>query len=148
MASLAGFDAPAKYFGFALSPDGRQLAFSRVGSNGGPDLWVRNLEGGVETQLTFDGAGYTPQWSPDGSRILFTGIAERPPPRLFIKDVSQAGAALRSAPRPGPQFASSWSGDYLLSGIVGMGRREGDDLVMQRVAGGPPERCTDRHGRE
>ena len=85
--------APAKYFGFSLSPDSRTLAFSRVGSNGGPDLWVRNLDTGSETQLTFDGVAFTPRWSPDGSRILFTGIAERPPPMLFIKDLGQTGAA-------------------------------------------------------
>ena len=52
----------------------------------------------------------------------------------------QAGAAYSLGVARGPQFAASWSGDYLLSAIAGMGRREGDDLVMQRVAGGPPER--------
>lgn len=136
----SAINEPAKYFGFSLSPDGRQLAFSRVGSNDGPDLWLRNFDTGVETQLTFDGSAYTPRWSPDGSRLLFTGIVERPPPTLFIKNVRQAGAAYSLGVAPGPQFAASWSGDYLLSAIAGMGRREGDDLVMQRVAGGPPER--------
>ena len=132
-------DAPAKYFGFSLSPDGRRLAFSRVGSNGGPDLWVRNLDGGGETQLTFDGAGYTPQWSPDGSQILFTGIVERPPPMLFIKDATRPGGARPLDAGPGPQFASSWSGHDLLSVIVGMGSSGGDALMVQRVEGGRPE---------
>ena len=132
-------DAPAKYFGFSLSPDGRRLAFSRVGSNGGPDLWVRNLDGGGETQLTFDGAGYTPQWSPDGSQILFTGIVERPPPMLFIKDATRPGGARPLDAGPGPQFASSWSGHDLLSVIVGMGSSGGDELMVQRVEGGRPE---------
>jgi WD40 repeat protein len=136
--SSPALDAPAKYFGFALSPDGRRLAFSRVGSNGEPDLWVRNLEGGDETQLTFDGAGYTPQWSPDGSQILFTGIAERPPPRLFIKDVARPGAAQPLDAGPGPQFASSWSGHDLLSVIVGS-KPGGYELMVQRVEGGRPE---------
>ncbi len=48
---------------------------------------------GQEHQLTFDGAAFTPQWSPDGARIVFTGPGENPPPKLFIKNVADAGAA-------------------------------------------------------
>ena len=132
-------DAPAKYFGFSLSPDSRQLAFSRVGSNGGPDLWVRNLDTGGETQLTFDGVAFTPRWSPDGSRILFTGIAERPPPMLFIKDPTRPGAAQPLDAGPGPQFAASWSGHHLLSVVVGHGQA-GRRRAHGAAGGGRPSR--------
>ena len=122
--------APAKYFGFSLSPDSRTLAFSRVGSNGGPDLWVRNLDTGNETQLTFDGVALTPRWSPDGSRILFTGIAERPPPMLFIKDLGQTGAAQPLGPAAGARFSASWSRSHLVS--VRVGGDTGDDFLPRR----------------
>jgi dipeptidyl aminopeptidase/acylaminoacyl peptidase len=125
--------APAKYFGFSLSPDSRTLAYSRVGSNGGPDLWVRHLDTGTETQLTFDGVALTPRWSPDGSRILFTGIAERPPPMLFIKDLGQTGAAQSLGPTVGARFSASWSRSHLVS--VRVGGDTGDDLFAQKVGG-------------
>ena len=130
--------APAKYFGFSLSPDNRTLAFSRVGSNGGPDLWVRNLDTGNETQLTFDGVALTPRWSPDGSRILFTGIAERPPPMLFIKDLGQTGAAQPLGPAAGARFSASWSRSHLVS--VRVGGDTGDDLFAQKVGERDPQR--------
>ncbi len=140
----AAIVAPAKYFGFSLSPDNRTLAFSRVGSNGGPDLWVRNIDTGSETQLTFDGVAFTPRWSPDGSRILFTGIAERPPPMLFIKDLGRTAAAQPLGRADGPRFAASWSRSHLVSVRVGgdllaAGPGEGNDLFAQQVGDGDPQ---------
>jgi serine/threonine protein kinase len=103
--------APAQYVGFALSPDARRLAFSRTGRRGGADVWVRDLTHGNEDRLTFDGAAFTPQWSPDGARIVLTGPGENPPPKLFIKSVANAGVASRIGASKVPDFASSWSPD-------------------------------------
>jgi serine/threonine protein kinase len=130
-----GIEAPAKYFGFALSPDGSELAFSRVGTQGGGDLWVRTLATGAERQLTFDGLMFTPRWSPDGSQILFTAIPERPPPTIFVKHARLPGAAVSLGSPPGPLFASSWSGDVLL-GVRAAGKggvKTDNDLWMQRA---------------
>jgi eukaryotic-like serine/threonine-protein kinase len=102
---------PAVYAGFSLSPDARQLAFSRAGKSGGADVWVRELAGGGERRLTFDGAAFTPQWSPDGTRIVFSGPGEKPPLKLFITQVATAGAATRVGVSSSANFASSWSGD-------------------------------------
>ena len=136
-----GIEAPAKYFGFALSPDGRELAFSRVGSSGGPDLWVRTLATRVERQLTFDGLAWTPRWSPDGSQILFTGIGERPPPTLFVKHARLPGAAVSLGPAPAALFASSWSDDVLIGVTSAKGSEKDDnDLWMQRVGSAQRER--------
>jgi Tol biopolymer transport system component len=129
-----GIEAPAKYFGFALSPDGRELAFSRVGSNGGGDLWVRTLATGAERQLTFDGLAFTPRWSPDGSQILFTGVGERPPPTLFVKHARLPGAAVPLGPSSVPLFASSWSGDVFIGVSSGRGSvKDDNDLWIQRA---------------
>lgn len=130
-----GIEAPAKYFGFALSPDGTELAFSRVGPNGGGDLWVRTLATGAERQLTFDGLAFTPRWSPDGSQILFTGVGERPPPTLYVKQARLPGAPVSLGTSSGPLFASSWRGDVLI-GVTAAGRgsvKRDSDLWMQRV---------------
>jgi hypothetical protein len=133
-------DIPAKYFGFDLSSDGRELAIARVGENGGPDLWVHNLDTGAEQQLTFDGLVFAPRWSPDGSRIVFSGIGERPPPMLLIKQPRLSSAASALGRVLHPQFAASWAGKLILSVTVGMGQATGDDLWLQHEGGSAPER--------
>ena len=131
----AAVDTPAQYIGFAISPDGRQLALSRTGKDGGADLWLRDLARGTEKQLTFDGAAFTPQWSPDGTRLAFSGPGEKPPPKLFIKNIGDQGPAVRlAAPAtPAPDFASGWSGDG--RSIVSV---RGRSRKRRRSLGSPP----------
>ena len=131
----AAVDTPAQYIGFAISPDGRQLALSRTGKDGGADLWLRDVARGTEKQLTFDGAAYTPQWSPDGTRVAFSGPGENPPPKLFIKNIADEDPAVRlGAPSPSlPNFASSWSGDGRSVVSVRLDPASGKDLWVHRL---------------
>ena len=67
-----------------LSPDGTQLLFARIPSTGSNaqicasppcywNIWVKDLQSGVETQLTNSLAhNLGPVWSPDGSSIAYT----------------------------------------------------------------------------
>ena len=104
--------APAQYVGFSLSPDGHQLAFSRAADTGGADVWIRELDSAREARITFDGAAFMPQWSPEGRRIAFSGPGETPPPKVFLKSVGDAATATRlGALLNVPNFASGWSGD-------------------------------------
>ncbi|MCB9285569.1 MAG: PD40 domain-containing protein [Lewinellaceae bacterium] len=53
----------------ALSPDGKQIAFSYEG-----DIWTMPAEGGLARRLTVHEAyEEQPQWSPDGKSIVFQG---------------------------------------------------------------------------
>lgn len=63
----------------ALSPDGRFVAF-HAGDEQNPlslEVYVRNIETGQETQLTSNAVidGH-PDWSPDGSRIVFASFRD------------------------------------------------------------------------
>jgi Tol biopolymer transport system component len=139
----ATIDSPARYLGFALSPDARQLLFSRMDENGGGDLWLRDLDRKRETQLTFDAAAFTPHWSPDGSRILFTGPGPGPPPKLFVRTVAGAGAATRvGSTQVVPDFASGWShdGDSLVSVHIDPVSR--NDLWVHRMSDGSDTRLS------
>ena len=59
------------YSGFALSPDGRRLAFTKF-ADGADNIWVHELDGGRVTQVTSKSGNYNPIWSPDGHWLAFT----------------------------------------------------------------------------
>jgi eukaryotic-like serine/threonine-protein kinase len=137
----AAVDTPAQYIGFAISPDGRQLALSRTGKNGGADLWLRDLARGTEKQLTFDAAAFTPQWSPDGTHLAFSGPGEKPPPKLFVKNIGDQDPAMRlTAPATtAPDFASGWSGDGRSIVSVRVDPAGGNDLWVHDLERGVGE---------
>jgi eukaryotic-like serine/threonine-protein kinase len=146
-------DTPAQYGGFALSPDARQLVFSRAGASGGADVWVRDLGDGQERRVTFDGAAFTPQWSPDGTHIVFSGPGENPPVKLFVKSVASAGAATRTGASKTPNFASSWSADGRSIVSVRIDPINRNDLWLHRLQEDVDERLSfntgfnESHGR-
>src|SRR6185436_1767556 len=56
----------------AFSPDGRQLAFSRMSGQGVEDIFLMAAEGGEPRQLTFDNRFITDlNWTADGREIVF-----------------------------------------------------------------------------
>ena len=109
------------YLFAAVSPDGRQIAFTRFSSDGNEEgLYVMNADGSEQTLLVprsflFDGE---PAWSPDGLQIAFTRLVDGPSGpfgRIFVVNID--GTGLRQlSPDVGPndyQFdgGSSWSPD-------------------------------------
>jgi tRNA A-37 threonylcarbamoyl transferase component Bud32 len=68
-----------------LSPDGRRIALT-IGAGDRRDIWLDDIASGTLTRLTSEGsANERPEWSPDGTRVLYrsdrgnrTGIYWRP----------------------------------------------------------------------
>jgi eukaryotic-like serine/threonine-protein kinase len=61
-----------------LSPDGTRVAF-QDNSEGGGDIWVKELDRGPVSRLTFDGgADWAPAWSADGQSVLFLSNRQGP----------------------------------------------------------------------
>jgi serine/threonine-protein kinase len=55
----------------ALSPDGQRLAV-KITSDTGDDIWIKQLDDGPLSRLTFDDAvDRRPRWSPDGRNIMY-----------------------------------------------------------------------------
>jgi TolB protein len=58
----------------SFSPNGKWIVY--VSDEGGsPDIWLRDIEGNYRSRLTNNTARIDsiPRWSPDGSKIVFTG---------------------------------------------------------------------------
>jgi Tol biopolymer transport system component len=56
---------------FALSPDGRQLAFQATGEDGRSRLWLRSLAATSAEPLAGTEDAFAPFWSPDGRALGF-----------------------------------------------------------------------------
>ena len=62
----------ATWSSFSLSPDGERLALSMMDAEGRWDLWVKQLDAGPLSRLTFEGpVNRRPSWSPDGQVLQF-----------------------------------------------------------------------------
>ncbi|HSH75285.1 MAG TPA: hypothetical protein VLA09_06365 [Longimicrobiales bacterium] len=56
---------------WSLSPDGRRVALREQTENG-YDIWVKQLDEGPRSRLTFDEfQNYFPTWSPDGRSVVY-----------------------------------------------------------------------------
>jgi len=140
--STAAIDTPAQYIGLALSPDAQLLLFSRITNTGGADIWLRDMTSGDERQLTFDGAAFTPQWSPDGKQMAFTSPGQNPPPKLFTMRLDGAGGFMAIGESPTANFAAGWSGDGQSILSVRLNAETRHDLWIQDVIGGRAERLS------
>jgi Tol biopolymer transport system component len=95
---------------FALSPDGRRLAFARTLS-GNADVWLLDIERGVSSRFTFDAANdLGPLWSPDGNRIIF-GSIRTGGGDLYQKSVSAGGTEEPLLTTPLGELPTDWSAD-------------------------------------
>lgn len=126
---------PGGYSTLRLSPEGKRLALARTQGNN-LDIWIRDLERGVETRFTVDPApDVNPVWSPGGDSVVFNSQAGGPF-NLWRKAASGAGNPERLTNSPNVQGVTDWSPDgrHLLfherRGTTGF------DLMILPLAGG------------
>jgi hypothetical protein len=62
----------------AFSPNGTAVVFSRVGANGGTDVWRENVNGTGRRRLTSGGVSTSAAWGPKG--IAFARLDPKPGP--------------------------------------------------------------------
>jgi serine/threonine protein kinase/Tol biopolymer transport system component len=77
---LATLPVPERAGAFAISPDGRRLAFTRPLSEGSaPTVWLMEASGATSRFSFASGGATRPIWSADGEHIFFTSFdGERP----------------------------------------------------------------------
>jgi Tol biopolymer transport system component len=96
-----------------FSPDASKLAYVGFIPPGDPQIFVKNVDGSGGTQLTFGegpGSGRSqPDWSPDGTRIAFTGPGPGTDIYVMNADGSNQTRLLNSVTMSGSD--PSWSPD-------------------------------------
>jgi len=119
----------------ALSPDGRRLAVS-IGDPTGEHLWIKQLDAGPLTRLTFEGTqNYRPAWSPDGRSVTF--VSDRSGSnQLWVQraDGSAAAQLLREDPRQIDEGFYSPDGQWIVY-RTGSGGTRTRDIHAVRVSG-------------
>lgn len=93
------------------SPDGREIAFSRLTPVGGQDIYVMNADGTNIHALTPTTETWedTPSWSPDGATIAFTRFNDTQAD-IWVTNPNGSGTK-RLTSSPAWEVLPSWSPD-------------------------------------
>jgi Tol biopolymer transport system component/predicted Ser/Thr protein kinase len=126
---------PAIYEWPCLSPDEQRLLVGiQDPRKGTADIWLRDLERGTQTRMTFaDEEDRTPLWSPDGGRMAFVGTQDGVQ-QIFTRRTG-GGSVPEPVVDPGSgEWLSDWSSDgrWLLVEIAVSGQA---DLVAVSADG-------------
>jgi Tol biopolymer transport system component len=77
--------------GARFSPDGRTIAYAST-RTANAAIWLHHLDDRSETRLTNDGERYvSPDWSPDGKRLVFKSELPDGTQRMFVATADGAG---------------------------------------------------------
>jgi Tol biopolymer transport system component len=116
---------------FALSPDGRALAFGAEAPGGRPMLWVRSVDQLAARQVAGTEDVFAPMWSPDSRWIAFYAEGK-------LKKVPVAGGAVEVITQTSAEFrGGTWGPDDTI--FFGTAR---DPILSVNAAGGRPTPLT------
>jgi Tol biopolymer transport system component len=122
---------PGGYTDVALSPDDNRIALTVI--SGQPiqsDIFIRDLERGTTSRLTFDPADEIwPVWSPDGHRVAFT-TARFGEFRSMVKAASGVGTEDSLQKVPGNEGPTDWSRDGRTLVTAAIGPQNWDVLAQ------------------
>jgi Tol biopolymer transport system component len=129
-----------------LSPDGKRIAFESLQSGEAVEIWVSNLDGSNQVQLTnrLGRQQGTPRWSPDGRWIAFDSLGADGRVDVWVVDAG-GGQPRRITSFPTDEACPSWSrdGNWIYFRSDRSGRRE---IWRAKVAGGAAEQVTRNGG--
>ena len=120
---------------FALSPDGRRLAFVAPNEKGRMVLWVRALDS-IDAQPLADTDGASsPFWAPDSRFIAFIADGK-------LKKINSAGGPALSLCDVGGAVAAGWSGTWNRDDVIVFQAGAARGLFRVAAAGGTPSAVT------
>ena len=99
----------------ALSPDGKRLIVVMAGIDGKRHLWLKPVDGGPRSRLTFDGTqNFRPAWRPGTSAFTFSSDREAAGGKYWLFESDADGTARVRKPElrdPRAIATSTWSPD-------------------------------------
>ncbi len=113
--------------GAAVSPDGKDVALI-LSKDGNPELYIKNIRSGQLTRLTNTprAAEASPDWSPDGSQIVYASDQNGTGrPQLYI--ISRAGGTPRRISNRGTENVAP---DWGPNGMIVCSSRMGGQYVI------------------
>ena len=126
-------DAVQAYQHPRLSPDGRRLAFE-IATAGGANIWTIDLGSKTFERLTSAGFNDRPEWTPDGTHVMYTS-SRTVPPTLWWQpsDGSAAATMLHASPDPIREGVFSPDGRWLVYRVDT--RDNNRDILMVPMTG-------------
>lgn len=124
--------------GWSLSPDGKRLAIKLSGADGGLHIWVKELDHGPVSRITFDSVGdFRPRWLSDGKTVSY--ISARGPggaQSLFARSGDGTGQEMMKATAKIGIWESVWSrdGKWVVMRTGGVAGAQGDrDVYAMQI---------------
>jgi eukaryotic-like serine/threonine-protein kinase len=125
-------------YNFAISPDGRRLAFVAAAQDGGTALWIRSLAAGAAQQLTGTEGATFPFWSPDSRQVGFFQASK-------LKSVDPSSGAVQILCDAPGGASGAWNnrGTIIFAGYQ-LGNRPSGGIGIFKVpaSGGEPQLVT------
>jgi dipeptidyl aminopeptidase/acylaminoacyl peptidase len=111
--SLGGYLDMESVSGPRISPDGRQIVYTRgwvdkLNDRRESSIWIMNADG-TKNRFLVDGSG--PVWSPDGTRIAYTAEGEPQGTQIFVRWMDDEGAVTQVTRVEKAPSALAWSPD-------------------------------------
>jgi serine/threonine-protein kinase len=125
--------------GWSLSPDGSRLAFRDLGGGDGGEIWIKELDRGPLSRLTFaPSAEGSPMWSADGRTVLFNSDRQGSGLDVFERRADGTGEdrLVLDTERPVVELTSTPDGTWIVFRAAAPPSR---DIMAQRpgVDGSP-----------
>jgi serine/threonine-protein kinase len=118
----------------ALSPDGTRAAVA-IQTEASMDIWIKQLDRGPATRLTFDGSRSDyPTWTPDGASVTFTSNRAGPSFDLWTKRADGSGEPVLERDEEWAIGEGLWSPDgaWFVHRTSSNERGAGDILASRR----------------
>lgn len=124
---------------FSISPNERRVAVGATTSGAGLNIWIKQLDKGPFTRLTFSARDRRPTWSPDGTEVAFirdSGVGGD----VYARPVDGGGGdrLLAHLDRAIQEVTWSHDGRWIVVRTDNGAAGNGDILAVPASGSGPP----------
>lgn len=121
----------AAFHGLRVSPDGERIAATKILA-GSMDIWIYDLERGLEERLTREANNFKPVWHPNGQRLAF-GSTRGGTFNVYQKERDSSATVETVSEGPLDQIPFSWSGDGSFLAILESTPDSGQDIWLVEI---------------